>query len=135
MEEERRLFYVASTGAMDELVLTHGQRRLRQGAPMPALPSRFLDEIPDELLVAEDRTDRWGGGGGAIHEEEPVFRVDADGGGGDGWRTGDRVRHHHFGKGRILAVRKAGGGTRITIDFDDAGRRELALSYAKLERI
>jgi len=135
VEEERRLFYVAATRAMDELILTHGRRRLRQGVPTPAMPSRFLDEVPDELLEVEDRTNRWGGG--AIHEEEPVFVVDADtgGGGGSGWRAGDRVRHHHFGKGKILAVRQAGGGTRITIDFDAAGRRELALSYAKLERL
>ena len=43
IEEERRLFYVAVTRAEEELVLTHGQSRLRQGRPTPSLPSRFLD--------------------------------------------------------------------------------------------
>ena len=133
IEEERRLFYVAATRAMGELVLTHGQRRLRQGAPMPALPSRFLDEIPSELLSVEDRTDPWARD---VHDDEPVFDVEDDvgGGGPSPWRAGDRVKHNHFGKGSVLAVRQSGGGTRITIDFDNSGRRELALSYARLER-
>jgi DNA helicase-2/ATP-dependent DNA helicase PcrA len=139
VEEERRLFYVAATRAREELVLLHGQRRLRQGMPMPALPSRFLDEIPDELLEVEDRTGRFGGGGGTfgdVSEDEPVYYVnETPGASSSGYRTGDRVRHHHFGKGKVLAVRKSGGATRITVDFDDSGRRELSMEYARLERL
>ncbi|MHC5051481.1 MAG: DUF3553 domain-containing protein, partial [Planctomycetota bacterium] len=52
-----------------------------------------------------------------------------------GLRTGDRVRHHHFGVGRVLAVRQAGGATRVTVEFQEAGRRELSLAYARLERL
>jgi DNA helicase-2/ATP-dependent DNA helicase PcrA len=134
VEEERRLFYVAATRAREELVLLHGQRRLRQGTPMPALPSRFLDEVPDELLSVEDRTDQFSGG--AFAEDEPVYYVNETAEpAGSGYRAGDRVRHHHFGKGKVLAVRKSGGSTRITVDFDDSGRRELSMEYARLERI
>jgi DNA helicase-2/ATP-dependent DNA helicase PcrA len=126
IEEERRLFYVAATRARQELVLLHSMRRLRNGMPMPALPSRFLDEIPDELLSVEERTQSF-----RVFDEESVYQVDD----GPDYRAGDRVRHHHFGTGRVHAVRQAGGATRVTVDFDRAGRRELSLTYAKLERM
>ncbi|NJN14335.1 MAG: ATP-binding domain-containing protein, partial [Planctomycetes bacterium] len=133
-EEERRLFYVAITRAQDELFLLHAATRMRQGMAQRNPPSRFLDEIPDEFLLVEDRGASglgrpapWG-----VQEEEPVFeREDPHG----GLKEGDKVRHHHFGKGRVLAVRRAGGATRVTVDFVEAGRRELSLAYAKLDRI
>ncbi len=127
VEEERRLFYVATTRAREALLLLHARQRMRQGRPLPCLPSRFLDEIPDELLEVEDRTDLFGS-----WEDEPVFDVHEETG---GLRSGDRVRHHHFGVGRVLAVREVGGATRVTVDFDEAGRRELSLAYARLERL
>ncbi|MHC4972450.1 MAG: ATP-dependent helicase [Planctomycetota bacterium] len=131
VEEERRLFYVASTRAREALLLVHARQRMRQGRPVPCLPSRFLDEIPDELLEVEDRTDRFGWS----PEDEAdgmVFDVHEETG---GLRSGDRVRHHHFGVGRVLAVRQAGGATRVTVEFQEAGRRELSLAYARLERL
>jgi len=131
IEEERRLFYVASTRAREELVLTHAARRMRHGVPSPAMPSRFLDEIPDALLEVEDRThDPFGSG---VAEDVPVFDVEEDT--GPAYRAGDRVRHPMFGTGSVLAMRKSGGATRVTVDFDRAGRRELSLAYARLERV
>jgi len=128
VEEERRLFYVAVTRAQEELVLLHGRARLAMGRMMPALPSRFLDEIPDDQLQVEDRTlDPWEDADGE------VFDVHEDLGGG--LRAGDRVRHQHFGVGRVVAVRQSGGATRVTVEFSEAGRRELSLAYARLERI
>jgi DNA helicase-2/ATP-dependent DNA helicase PcrA len=128
LEEERRLFYVAVTRAQEELLLMHGQQRMRSGVPTHMVPSRFLDEIPNQLLAVEDRThDPF-----AIADDEPVYQLDEEGG---GFRAGDRVRHQHFGVGKIHAVRKSGGATRVTVDFDRAGRRELSLSFARLERI
>ena len=132
VEEERRLFYVAATRAKEELVLMHGQRRMTMGRPMPTRPSRFLDEIPDEMLQVDDRTRDPFGSCDGVHDDEPVFHVADDPGGG--LRAGDRVRHHHFGTGRVLAVRQAGGATRVTVEFDQAGRRELSMAYARLER-
>ncbi len=145
VEEERRLFYVAATRAKEELVLTSAARRLRQGQYLPSLPSRFLDEIPDELLDVDDQTrpaqDLF------TFDEEPVFDVNGDahghapvaapssGSGSSGFSAGDRVKHQHFGSGRVLAVRKAGGTTRITVEFDTSGRRELSMAYARLERL
>jgi hypothetical protein len=49
--------------------------------------------------------------------------------------VGENVRHNLFGSGRVVAVRKAAGTTRVTVDFFDRGRKELSLEYARLERI
>jgi DNA helicase-2/ATP-dependent DNA helicase PcrA len=130
LEEERRLFYVAVTRARETLVLLHARRRMRQGQPLPGLPSRFLDEIPDALLEVEDRAHD---PSGVAEDEALVFDVHADTGGL--LRAGDRVRHHHFGVGRVLAVRRSGGATRVTVEFREGGRRELSLAYARLERL
>ena len=78
------------------------------------------------MLSIEDRTQSF-----RVFEEESVYQVDD----GSGYRAGDRVRHHHFGTGPVHAIRQAGGATSVTVDFDRAGRRELSLTYAKLERM
>ena len=148
VEEERRLFYVAVTRAREELVLTHAGSRLRYGTPQPCIPSRFLDEIPDEMLEVEDRNirssrDPFGtrsspngmaprdDGMDAIFEDEPSYQYDS----GRGFKVGENVRHKLFGSGRVVAVRKAAGTTRVTVDFFDRGRKELSLEYARLDRI
>jgi len=123
--EERRLFYVAATRAKEELVLLHAERRMHQGRFLPCLPSRFLDEIPADLLAVEDHTFKDFG------DEEPEFQVLEE----PAFRSGDRVKHGHFGVGRVVEVRKAGGATRITVQFSTSGRRELSLAYARLERL
>jgi len=128
VEEERRLFYVAVTRAERELCLFHASSRMRYGAPQPAIPSRFLDEIPDELLARDDRDDD---PFDAVFEDEPVYRADS----GGSFTAGERVRHNLFGTGRVVAVRRAAGTTRVTVEFDRAGRKELSLEYARLERV
>jgi DNA helicase-2/ATP-dependent DNA helicase PcrA len=143
VEEERRLFYVAVTRAMEELVLTHARSRMRYGVPQPCIPSRFLDEVPDEMLEVDERgrdpfgsgargvrDDPMGDGFDAIFEDEPSFAYESR-----GFQAGEHVRHNLFGKGRVVAVRKAGGATRVTVDFFDRGRKELSLEFAKLERL
>jgi len=146
IEEERRLFYVAVTRAEEDLVLSHARSRMRYGVPQPCIPSRFLDEIPDEMLDVDERgrdpfaSSSRGGSGGpseptddgfdAIFEDEPAFEYESR-----GFQAGEHVRHNLFGKGRVVAVRKAGGATRVTVDFFDRGRKELSLEFAKLERV
>ena len=49
--------------------------------------------------------------------------------------VGERDKHAHFGRGRVVAARRRGAATRITVDFVGAGRRELSLTYARLTRI
>jgi DNA helicase-2/ATP-dependent DNA helicase PcrA len=131
IEEERRLFYVAVTRAMDELTLSHARHRMRAGVPLPCLPSRFLQEIPAEYVAVDDQAfDPF-----AVKDDEPVFQLDDDEENGSGWQAGDRVRHHHFGEGTVVAVRQSAGTTRVTVEFNEAGRRELSLEYARLERL
>jgi hypothetical protein len=98
---------------------------MQRGQVLPSIPSRFLDEIPDDLLDVVDRA-------GVVREEEAVYRMDEE---HPAFRAGDRVRHHHFGVGRVVAVRPGGGGTRVTVEFGESGRRDLLLSYARLERV
>ncbi len=133
VEEERRLFYVAVTRAEDELVLTHAESRFRSGAPTRAMPSRFLDEIPEEHLEVEDRL------GFSTAEPDPLYGGDEDVFALDDvesvFAVGERVKHDHFGQGRVVAVRRRGAATRITVDFVVAGRRELSLTYARLKRM
>ncbi|MEM8885637.1 MAG: UvrD-helicase domain-containing protein [Planctomycetota bacterium] len=136
VEEERRLFYVAVTRARKELMLLHASSRMRYGAPTPSIPSRFLDEIPDDLLEVDHRgVDPFGGGRDdgfqdIVYDEEAAYRSDAP-----LFRAGERVRHQLFGTGRVVAVRSAGGATRVTVEFDNAGRKELSLEFANLQKL
>ena len=124
LEEERRLFYVAVTRAREELALLHAASRLRYGLPTPARRSRFLAEVPAPLLKVEAR-------GGMLPLDEPEFQV---GEAPPEFAVGERVLHDHFGAGRVSAVTRRGGTVRVTVDFDRAGRRELALEFARLSR-
>jgi len=119
---------------------------MRFGTPQSCIPSRFLDEIPDEMLEIDDRSidpfgmtrrdsggaDRTGDDDGfeAVFDDEPSFDYESR-----GFEVGEHVRHNLFGPGRIVAVRKAGGATRVTVDFFDRGRKELSLEFARLERV
>jgi DNA helicase-2/ATP-dependent DNA helicase PcrA len=136
LEEERRLFYVAMTRAMDRLVLTHAAWRSGPMGFEPRLPSPFLRDIPAAVVEGDDRVGR----ADRVHEhgaepaedpaEEPVFVREER-----GFEPGDRVRHAVFGAGRLFAVDGTGGTTRLTIDFDQGGRRQIALGFARLERL
>jgi DNA helicase-2/ATP-dependent DNA helicase PcrA len=91
------------------------------GEFLSRMPSRFLDEIPDELM------------GG---EAEPASQAEAlgeyDGDGRFDLAVGDRVRHDHFGDGVVEDLIGSGANARTTVFFERAGRRTLLLAYAKL---
>ena len=127
MEEERRLLFVGMTRAREELTLSHAQRRFRWGEHSYSRPSCFYDEI-DPAAVEQDlppmpekshvTVDKW-------VEPEP----------GDSIRSGMMVRHSHFGVGRVLDLSGNGASTRITVDFQNHGRKKLVLMYANLSPI
>ena len=121
VEEERRLCYVGMTRAQQRLVLTYAHQRAAFGTSRPGLPSRFLAEIPAEMLVrtATQKTST----GDWPDEDRPVPDVAA----------GDLVRHKTFGAGRVLEVDGEGPRAIITVRFDGAGTKRLALGYAPLE--
>jgi DNA helicase-2/ATP-dependent DNA helicase PcrA len=125
VEEERRLAYVGMTRAEERLVLTHATSRSLWGSRTFNLPSRFLDELPEEGVVVERlRPASWSGYG--ARDVTPRTDVPA-------LATGDSVRHGTLGEGVVVRV-EAGGV--ITVRFaDDGAERRLMLEYAPLERI
>lgn len=147
IEEERRLCYVGITRAMKELFLTHAKRRMRYGQMNVCRSSRFLDEIPDEILDKIDKTNRdysyyTYSKGPLFDETPPKFDLDtADparittGGDSFSFSSGEVVRHPLFGIGRILEVSGCNEKASVKVSFNVGGTKHLMLAYAKLERV
>jgi DNA helicase-2/ATP-dependent DNA helicase PcrA len=133
LEEERRLMYVAVTRARQRLYLSFAQTRMLHGQTRYNPPSRFLDEIPEELV--KWLTPRAGKGGFAV-PPAPTFpaaprRSEPSGGGG--FRIGQSVTHPKFGLGVIVNAEGRGSDARVQVNFGVAGMKWLALAIAKLE--
>lgn len=150
IEEERRLFYVGATRARDRLLLTYAMNRFRWGNHTGGVPSRFLNEIPVELLNIHSsyrfgrsrayRERRWGGSKvGSVSlpaQREYISAPTASHQAKlahDELRNGLLVKHPKFGLGVIVDFRKRGMDSSINIDFDEVGSKTLVLKYAKLE--
>ena len=123
LEEERRLLYVGMTRAREKLCLSWARRRRHFGQESWSQASRFLDEIPAHLIEGHGTPDE----ASVLGEYEPQA--------GPALEVGDSVRHDHFGMGRVERLAGSGINARATVLFDHAGRRELLLQYAKLERL
>jgi DNA helicase-2/ATP-dependent DNA helicase PcrA len=134
MAEERRLVYVGLTRAEDRLYLTHTFRRTRYGESEPSVPSRFLEDIPRDLLSGSQgrrkkrkieirrQETAWGRGQGeVISLAAPQFHA------------GQRVMHATFGEGLIIESRTQGNDEIVTVNFERAGRKRLMASLAPLE--
>ncbi len=127
LEEERRLAYVGMTRAKEWLTLTHASARALYGSRNYNLPSRFLDELPqDELHRERLRPTSWSGYG------SPTARIQPRGEAPE-LATGDSVRHQTLGEGIVTAV-EPGGVVSVRFAGEDADRR-LVLDYAPLERV
>jgi DNA helicase-2/ATP-dependent DNA helicase PcrA len=124
VEEERRLAYVGMTRARERLHLTHARSRRHFGAEQFCRPSRFLDELPPELVE---------GGGDPFGEDEADTLGEYDGGAGPELREGDLVEHDHFGRGVVETLLGTGVNARATVRFEHHGRKQLLLQYARLE--
>ncbi|MFP3906831.1 MAG: 3'-5' exonuclease, partial [Acidimicrobiales bacterium] len=158
MEEERRLAYVGITRAQKRLYLTHAWCRTLFGSTQYNPPSRFLDEIPDELVEADERPTRrrgrgdgssgWFGAGDgaqdrgriAANRERVVDQAMAPAGpslrGADrlGLKVGDDVRHNSWGEGVILDIEGQGDKAEATVRFPSVGEKRLLLAWAPLEK-
>ena len=127
LEEERRLAYVGMTRAKEWLTLTHASARALYGNRNYNLPSRFLDELPqDELHRERLRPSSWSGYG------SPTARIQSRGDAPE-LATGDSVRHQTLGDGIVTAV-EPGGVVSVRFAGEDVDRR-LVLDYAPLERV
>ena len=128
LEEERRLCYVGITRAKKTLTLTYTQHRRLHGSDYYPQPSRFINEIPAELLC-EIRL------GGSV--SKALFRnEETKSSGKDGQLTlGQRVSHAKFGEGVILNLEGNGSHMRIQVNFEKAGSKWLVASYANLQSV
>lgn len=137
LEEERRLCYVGITRAKSKLYLSHAESRRMHGEVNLCRPSRFINEIPKELIEEirlKSMVSRPSVGGprlgrnnisknlnGSVEVPETELSL------------GQRVTHGKFGEGVILNYEGQGSNARVQVNFDDVGSKWLVLSYAKLE--
>ena len=125
IEEERRLMYVAVTRARNKLYLSLAQSRMTYGQPRYNLPSRFLDEIPEELIKrlnsSKDKDLLYSAPTIAAYSESKHI-----------WKVGTMVSHQKFGQGMVTGYEGNENDLRIQIKFSNHGIKWLAMEYAKL---
>ncbi len=129
LEEERRLCYVGMTRAMQKLYLTYAESRRLYGRESYPRPSRFLREIPTEL-IQEVRMR------GTINR--PITPVQTKATylqSTSSYQLGQRVSHEKFGEGVVLQLEGSGAQERVQINFKQVGIKWLMLSFAKLEAL
>lgn len=137
LEEERRLMYVAITRARKRLYLTMAEQRLLHGQTHFALPSRFVDEIPEEvlqylsahrnsLIARQQSTQRTNPFHSRSKLAETQENTDFD-----GFQLGQNVYHERFGTGVIIDAARKAEGARLTINFGKQGIKELDTVFAK----
>jgi DNA helicase-2/ATP-dependent DNA helicase PcrA len=132
LEEERRLMYVAITRARRRLYLSHAQSRMLHGQIRYSLPSRFLDELPDQVLMHLNRRSESASPSGY---SAPAAPRSPQAGNDTGYRVGQSVAHAKFGTGIIIDFEGRGPDARVQVKFREAGTKWLALAYAKLSPV
>ena len=132
LEEERRLCYVGLTRAEEHLYLTHARSRRLYRDVDYRLPSRFIEEIPPELVdqgtVPETSRRRVVS---TYDPDEPEFEDDVS----FPYDVGDVVYHARFGRGKVTAIDGYGFEMRITVRFERGSEKTLAAAYARLQRV
>ena len=129
LEEERRLCYVGMTRAQEQLSLSYAEVRRMHGSENFCRPSRFIDEMPAELLEEiRPRTS-------SRQPWVPARPASRSGLESSDWpfRLGQAVLHPKFGEGTVVAFEGAGEHSRVHVNFPDAGAKWLVLAYANLQ--
>lgn len=132
MEEERRLFYVGITRAKDKLYLLRAIQRGGRGMAEETYPSRFMDDIPESLLVGKTRTGRPISGGPletkwSQHSSPKAAPVATN-----KYKAGIRIKHPMWGDGIILDSKMQDGDEIVDVVFESVGIKRLAASLANL---
>ena len=155
MQEERRLAYVGITRAKEALYLVNAKERMLFGSTQRNRPSRFLDEIPNELLehttsvpsfptsfggntVGIGQNTFSGGFGGNKPSAFPkpnIPKKSAPTGAGQTFKPGDRLRHSAFGEGTVITATPMGNDTMLEIAFDTVGTKRIMQNYTKVEKL
>ncbi len=149
INEERRLAYVGITRAKQKLYLTKTRSRMLFGSTTYNKESRFVTEIPDELLEKTGESSRFSRGagfGGSVEAvsigskspyapkkfnayQKPAVQT------GVTYSVGDMVLHKVFGKGMVMSAEKMGNDTLLEIAFDKAGTKKLMANFCKMEKL
>ncbi|MGA0879595.1 MAG: 3'-5' exonuclease, partial [Ilumatobacteraceae bacterium] len=160
LEEERRLAYVGITRAREQLFLTHAWSRSQFGTTQYNPPSRFLDEIPEQLVEHQGKVPNRRSATAERPARRPVGSFDPDdefrerqvdaalaagstrgrppepsGAHAVGLRIGDTVEHAIFGEGVIIDISGSDDKTEAVVNFADRGRKHLLLAWAPLKKI
>lgn len=160
LEEERRLCYVGITRAKQKLIMSAAKVRMVRGETHMNKVSRFISEIPAELMVSStqgpahkiltsDGTDkdhfhlppRKAGESRFQSFQHDVLKEDifdkkpSAGNVGLGYGIGDKVRHIKFGTGTVKEIKNGGRDYEVTVDFENGGTKKMFASFAKLQKI
>ena len=153
LEEERRLCYVGITRAEQELTLTSARRRMVHGETQYNPMSRFVKEIPRELLDTGNKKftqeTEMPAQQNTYARAREAFRAQAFAGALGGmtpaknqgagkplsYEVGDRVRHVKFGEGTVTDIKEGGRDHEVTIEFDSVGTRRMFAKFAKLVKV
>ena len=133
LEEERRLCYVGITRAKNKLYLSHAESRRLHGDVNLCRPSRFIREIPPNLIeairlkttISRGSFHQPTGNGAGVSAAAEIPNTEL--------ALGQRVAHGKFGEGVVLNYEGQGSSARVQVNFDAVGSKWLVLSYAKLE--
>jgi DNA helicase-2/ATP-dependent DNA helicase PcrA len=153
MEEERRLAYVGMTRARQKLCLTYARSRKVWGQEQHNAPSRFLKEIPNDLVEFSTALEtpkfvsrfqnstnsapqyRNSGFSSGIQEDVQEFPDYDSSSGGSDFSKGQRVRHPTFGVGSIFQIEGSGEQQKVSVMFTDQTIKKFVTKYARLERL
>lgn len=139
MEEERRISYVAITRAEEELYLSHATSRTLFGRPQSNARSRFLNEIPEELLDLPERQHATTIGSKKRQPAKRGFsqrtvKNAASSSTASNWKVGDKVMHKSWGEGMVSNVNDKNGSIELDIIFKSEGPKRLLAQFAPIEK-
>lgn len=151
LEEERRLCYVGITRAKETLILTSARQRMVRGEVHYNRVSRFIEDIPKEVLAENETTNAQPKekkerpetkAHAAYRQMRETFKtkafaqpqVEVKKEGGLSYGVGDRVRHIKFGVGSVTDIREGGRDYEVTVNFDRVGVKKMFASFAKLTK-
>ncbi|MDO4554698.1 MAG: DNA helicase PcrA [Lachnospiraceae bacterium] len=145
LEEERRLCYVGITRAKKRLFLSCAMRRMIRGQTQYNTVSRFISEMPKDLLEMENQKQKnevismslaQAAGRKKMFHKKPYQQgsIQAPGNVELDYQVGDRVGHVKFGMGTVTEIRPGGRDYEVTVDFDKCGVKKMFASFAKLKK-
>lgn len=140
MDEERRLAYVGITRAKEKLYLSRTQDRMLFGSTQHNAPSRFIREIPEELIdftgmekkekASAKLISSYGKPKRSFRNSTPATKASSV-----TYSVGDAVLHKVFGKGTVISVEKMGNDQMLQISFESAGTKNLMANFSKMEKL